>query len=45
MLPSAQVNDRMLGSVLRDFLVVLEDHVERSGCVVNATSSDITLMR
>ena len=40
-----QVNDRMLGSILRDFLLVLEEHVERSGFVVNATSSDISLMR
>ncbi len=42
---AAQVNDRVLGSILRDFLIVLEDHVERSGFVVNATSGDISLMR
>ena len=40
----AQVNDRMLGAILRDFLVVLEDHAQRSGVVVNVTVADITAM-
>ena len=39
-----QVNDRMLGSILRDFLIVLEEHADRSGVVVNATTADITAM-
>lgn len=40
-----QVNDRMLGSMLRDFLTVLEEYAERSHSIVNATTSDINLMR
>jgi len=38
------VNDRMLGAILRDFLVALEEHAQRSGVVVNATNADITTM-
>ena len=41
---AAQVNDRMLGAILRDFLVVLEEHAQRSGAVVHASSADITTM-
>jgi hypothetical protein len=34
----------MLGSILRDFLVVLEEHADRSGVLVNATTTDIFAM-
>ena len=40
----AQVNSRMLGAILRDFLVVLEEYADASGVVVSATTADIDAM-